>query len=98
MNCVIAVKPEIIDKLQADKKEQIEATTKKEKEAKDKKSDDKKTTSGSTDIGNSAGSAPTESATAAGGSETERLENELRNLARNARTLADNVEVCGHDL
>lgn len=95
----LAIKPEIIDKLQAVKKEQIEATQKKEKEAKEKKAADEKkttntgvTTSNSTPIPNTLTSVDTSGGQVA--TETERLQSELRNLTRNARALASNVEVC----
>ena len=106
---ITAIKPEIIDKLQAVKKEQIEATQKKEKEAKDKKAaEDKKnkttvSTAVSGGVTTSSGSMSTPlpatltSVDTSGGqvaTETERLQNELRNLTRNARALASNVEVC----
>lgn len=107
---ITAIKPEIIDKLQAVKKEQIEATQKKEKEAKDKKAaEDKKnkttvSTAVSGGVTTSSGSsmstplpATLTSVDTSGGqvaTETERLQNELRNLTRNARALASNVEVC----
>lgn len=107
---ITAIKPEIIDKLQAVKKEQIEATQKKEKEAKDKKAaEDKKnkttvSTAVSGGVTTSSGSSMSTplphtltSVDTSGGqvaTETERLQNELRNLTRNARALASNVEVC----